>query len=761
MKKRINSFYRFLPIQLFLLHFRKYQLLLIFWLMLFATITNHFAVHFGAKSLFLSPEYLGQISIMSFLLLGGATAIFSMSWHITTFIIHSKRLPFLGATRNAFLKYCINNALLPLLFLLTYGIYTFQYLAENETFSRIGILVLLAAYYLGYILILIISFSYFFKVDKDILKTVLTTIANPSLIRNIIPYDTLDREYDLVKADSYFDKLFRIKKVKVPYQYNNRLVSIVLRRHHRNAMFAILVAFILLLLLGIFMDEPLLRIPAGAGFLLLFTVMMAVLGAFKYFLHSWETIGWLAIVGIISLMTHYKVFDLRSIAYGMQYNTTSKPKFDYAELKDLFTDSLYHKDKQQEIARLDNWLKYRKNNNDASHQKPTLIILSVSGGGSRSAYWTFRSLQFADSITNGKLFKNTVLVSGASGGMIGAAYWRSIHSGYALGQIKDPYDPKYQTNIGKDLLNAIVFSLAAVDFISPFNKITVAGKRYTKDRGYAFDRELIANTDGLLNTQLKDFQQLEQQGISPLLLMNGTIINDGRKLLISSQPVSYLTRSESSLNKAAPIIDGIDFAQFFKNQDPYSLKMVSALRMSATFPIVLPVVKLPSDPNMNVMDAGLRDNYGMENSTRYLHTFKDWIKEHIGEVIYLQIRDTKQEEPAEADNEESMLSMLTNPIFAIQDKWSSFQTFHQSFVLDFVKNEFPVTKFHKIVIQYIPMDKEKSVALNFHLTSKEKTYLWQSIYNTDNQKAFLQLKALLNANEKPEPQNRKSGLNPQ
>ncbi|MGN6478199.1 MAG: hypothetical protein ACTHKV_13320, partial [Flavipsychrobacter sp.] len=50
----------------------------------------------------------------------------------TTFIIHSTRLPFLGATRHAFLKYCINNSLLPLIYIITYSIIAIRYQIENE-----------------------------------------------------------------------------------------------------------------------------------------------------------------------------------------------------------------------------------------------------------------------------------------------------------------------------------------------------------------------------------------------------------------------------------------------------------------------------------------------------------------------------------------------------------------------------------------------------------------------------------------------------
>src|SRR5690606_40044672 len=104
MRKRLNRIYRFLPVQLFLLHFRKSQQLLIFWVIIVFTIINQFAQSFGAYTLFLSPEYLGQTSFISMMLTGAAFGMYIMSWHITTFIIHSGKLPMLGATRQGFLK---------------------------------------------------------------------------------------------------------------------------------------------------------------------------------------------------------------------------------------------------------------------------------------------------------------------------------------------------------------------------------------------------------------------------------------------------------------------------------------------------------------------------------------------------------------------------------------------------------------------------------------------------------------------------------
>ncbi|MEO6188461.1 MAG: hypothetical protein ABIO82_00635, partial [Ginsengibacter sp.] len=116
MKEFLQNFYFSFPIQLLLLHFRKFQVLLFFWLILFLTLTGHFLKIFGANGLFLAPEYLGNVNVAAAAITGMATAIFIMSWNITTFILHSKRCRFLATTSKPFLKYCINNAVIPLCF---------------------------------------------------------------------------------------------------------------------------------------------------------------------------------------------------------------------------------------------------------------------------------------------------------------------------------------------------------------------------------------------------------------------------------------------------------------------------------------------------------------------------------------------------------------------------------------------------------------------------------------------------------------------
>ncbi|OSZ82717.1 hypothetical protein CAP35_05495 [Chitinophagaceae bacterium IBVUCB1] len=741
MRNILRGIFQFLPLQLLVLHFRKYQLLLIFWAILIATITGHFAAVFGAKSLFLAPEYQGKISFFSMFILGGAMAVFVMAWHITTFIIHSARLPFLGAVRHAFIKYCINNSLLPLAFLVFYSFVITHYQLRDEHSGAARAFLFQVGFYTGFALIIIVSFAYFFRVDRDLLKVVLSRITNPSRIKNFIPYDALDYDIDVVNTKTFLSGRLRITHCDQLETYSPRLLHAVLRKHHRNAITANVFALMVLWASGFFVDTPILRLPAGAGFLILFSVVLGIVGAMKYFLRSWEVLGWIFIVAVLSALVKNDVFDVRSIAYGLNYKTpvSEKPVYNTENLNAVFTDSICTQDRMQEEKRLTLWQAKRMAAGDTN---APLIVVCVSGGGNRSAYWTFRNLQYLDSITNGRLYNNSVMITGASGGMLGAAYWRDVHYKYSQDNEQTVYLQKYQDNVGNDLLNAIIFSLASVDLASPFNKIAVAGYSYKKDRGYAMEQELIRNTEGLLDKKLGEYTEKEQNCEMPAIIVNGTIINDGKRLMVAASPVSYLCKPAYDTSDKTALVDAIDFNRFFAKQDAQNLRITSALRMNATFPYILPVVRLPSEPEMNVMDAGLRDNFGVEVAVRYLYNMRNWITANNKRIILLQIRDTRENELFPQSQINSLGSMVSSPLFVIQNKWESFQSYGHTYLKDYAQTLFG-DKLHIVTMEYIPAHPDKTAALNFHLTQREKKDLLQSIYTPTNMARVQTIKTLL------------------
>jgi hypothetical protein len=106
------------------------------------------------------------------------------------------------------------------------------------------------------------------------------------------------------------------------------------------------------------------------------------------------------------------------------------------------------------------------------------------------------------------------------------------------------------------------------------------------------------------------------------MLFNTTITRDGRKMFISTQPVRFMMQPLKKDNNLSPYaIDGLDFQSFFAKQNAQDLQFLTAIRMNASFPFVLPSIEMPSKPDIDVMDGGLRDNFGHETSLRFYRLF--------------------------------------------------------------------------------------------------------------------------------------------
>lgn len=176
LKLYVIGFWFSFPVQLLLLHFRKYQVFLVFWYILFSTVGGGFMRAFGADSLFLGPEYFGKITALSTAIVGFAVGIFIMSWNITTFILFSKYFRFLATTAQPFLKYCINNAALPILFLIFYFNKAIDYARYQELFETKAILWMVLGFTGGLVLSIFIAFVYFFGADKTIYRSMATVI---------------------------------------------------------------------------------------------------------------------------------------------------------------------------------------------------------------------------------------------------------------------------------------------------------------------------------------------------------------------------------------------------------------------------------------------------------------------------------------------------------------------------------------------------------------------------------------------------------
>lgn len=739
LKQYLSGFWFSLPIQLFLLHFRRYQVFLLFWYILFSTVAGGFMRTFGADSLFLAPEYFGKINVLSTAIVGFALGIFIMSWNITTFILFSKYFRFLATTAQPFLKYCINNAILPLIFLVFYFIKAVGYARYKELFGTTDIIWMVGGFAAGISLSILIAFIYFFGADKTIYRSMATVIDTANVQYALASKkNPLPKEQAELRVDWFFSAKLGLRKPRDVRHYSLTFLNSVFKRHHFAAVIAITLAFFFLIGVGYISDTRLFQLPAAASITVFFAILIAAAGAISTFLHSWSIPVMVLLYLGVNFLYQNEIIDLRNKAYGLNYaDTTDRPVYSKESVMRLANNTDIAADKKAYIRILDRW----KSKQDQA--KPVMFLINTSGGGIRSATFTMNALQQLDSMFGGALMKRTFLISGASGGMLGAAYFRELYHRKQKGEKIDLQDERYVNDISNDLLNPLFSSFVTRDLMGPAKPFTKNGYKYTKDRGYAFEQKLNENTHGYLDKTLKDYKEPEQNADVPLIFFNAVITRDGRKMVMATHPARFMMRPITAPENIQPFdADAIDFHSFFEKQDAANIGILSALRMNATFPYVLPNVWLPTKPVIDVMDAGLRDNFGQETSLRFIEVFRDWLKENTSKVVLLQLRDRSLgdwDRPLEGS---SLFGTFTKPFLLLQNNWFKLQDYYQHDQLEYSFEAYG-SQFHRICFQYVPSKKEAPASLSFHITAAEKRDIALALAAEDNQKEFRRLRSLM------------------
>lgn len=692
---------------------------------------------FGANALFLAPEYLGNVNAGGAAITGFATGIFIMSWNITTFILHSMRFRFLATNSKPFLKYCLNNSIIPICFLIVYFFEALYFDRTMELIPLIEFIAIAAGFLGGFFLVIAVSFAYFFTADRRIVRTftpVLTDFDEPKKTEK--DEEAFAESNFGLPVGFYLTTRFKLKKARKVAHYSQEFLDTIFKRHHISAIITLMLAFIFMIFIGFFLDHKIFQVPAAASILILFALLIAVIGALSYFLRSWSILFVIFLFTLLNLLYIYNVIDPRNKAFGLNYTNTSRPAYSLKSLQNLNAPAQIGADKANMIAILNRWKAKQ------TDQEPLMVVFNFSGGGVRSATFAMSVLQQLDSISKGTIMDKTVLISGASGGMLAAAYFRELVRLRSEGKNIKLQNKKYINDISKDLLNPVFSSMIARDLLSPAQKFSVGPYRYVKDRGYAFEQKLNENTHGLLDKNIGFYKSEENSAHIPLMILNSVITRDLKKMMISTQPLSFMMQStftDSTSKMAGP--DAVDFAAMFKNENPMNLRLLTALRMNATYPYILPSVWLPSDPVIDLMDAGLRDNYGQETSLRFLNVFRDWIRENTSGVLIIQVRARQKGSWDNTFENGGILSLLTKPFSMLQVNWFRLQDYFQDDEISYAQNL--DSNFHRVEFMYIPEKEERGATLNFHLTASEKKEVIASSGRKNNIEAFEEVKKYL------------------
>jgi hypothetical protein len=727
MHSRRRHWRYFFPFQLLLLHLKKNHFLLAVWVLLFSVITGSLGQRIGIPQQFLVPEYLGKTGVVSFAIVGFSVGGFISGYNLYTYMMHGYRFPVIATLSRPFHKFCINNFLLPALFLITYIISSARFQIVKECIAPQDVILNLISFVLALMVFQTVSFVYFLHTNKEA-----EAFGNQEQSEGVQHEDSsveshIHRPMKWIssrlighkwRVDTYMSSFRKIAWARDGRHYKREVLQQVFEQNHLNASRFELLILVSFLFLGAVASVEWFIIPAAASVLLFLTMLIMTISA----LHSWLR-GWTftILVLFIALLNfaHRQLswFQNPTKAYGLNYENA--PAF--YNPQELFPDSVTVK---HDILNMEEILKARLQPKADSLRKPKLVILNHSGGGSRSAFWTMRAIPYADSICEGKLLRHTVLMTGASGGMVGAAYLRELMIQSASGRI-NLNDPRYAERIGQDLLNPVMLAATTGDWFIRYRRLADDNYSYSKDRATALEEQLERNTLGAFNTRLSDYIVPEKQGEIPLIILSPTIARDGRRLIIGSQPFSFLCSNIDSDNPMNQLfVENIEFARLFKSHDAMHLRFSSALRMNATFPYVTPMSTLPTEPSIEVIDAGIRDNFGWKTTCAFLHSMRNWIESNTSGVVIVQVRDLPRDKEL-TESSSTLLSKFSAPLGGIYGNLTRTQDYNGESALQYLKSAFHVP-IETIQFQ-LEQTKESQVSLSWHLTRSEKNYIRDAV----------------------------------
>ena len=370
---------------------------------------------------------------------------------------------------------------------------------------------------------------------------------------------------------------------------------------------------------------------------------------------------------------------------------------------------------------------------------PRVVVVSACGGGISAALWTSRVLvglrkdpQFGD-----EFGRSLAFVSGVSGGGVGAMYFVNAYS--ANGPPERDDLKRIRDAARASSLGAIAWGLAYPDLwrvLAPW--IPFEGAH---DRAWAQEVvwENLIGTAGVAEQCLRgdhvrssaltlgDWSRGVREGWRPAMVFNSTIVETGQPYLMGSIDVNGQEGEDAKQWHAQR------FSQEFGNSD---LPVVTAARLSSTFPYVTPISRASVDgerlePYYHVADGGYFDNQGTV-------TASDWIREVLpvlsslggAKVLLIQVRIAPSKLP-EPEKNDGWLNAVAGPVVTLTSVREGSQI--RRTVLDIERLK-QVTAEQHVELTSVVFPLGDSGPLSWHLSSAEARAIanhWGEVMKTE------------------------------
>jgi len=353
---------------------------------------------------------------------------------------------------------------------------------------------------------------------------------------------------------------------------------------------------------------------------------------------------------------------------------------------------------------------------------PIMTVIAANGGGIQAAAWTARALveiqrqcpAFAPSV---------FLVSAVSGGSVGAMYFVDRYAAVGF-----PPDPSVLDRILEaaetSSLDEAGWGLAYPDLLRAFLPFAVYPN--TIDRAWSLERAWARGLQmgGRPPSTMRDWAAGIEAGWRPIPVFNATIVETGERFLIS--PVD--------------LPDG--WGRVFSTIYPHdTLDVVTAARLSATFPYVTPIARRDRGrTDFHVADGGYFDNFGVATALQALRDVGPMYQALGGrKIVLVELRSAAEPSLGDPRSHRGWFFQTVGPILTLLNVRAGAQRFRNDVeVADFAAAHRAQDTFERLVFKVA-----KDGPLSWKLTEGDKRALRREWLAPENQQELRRLTSLL------------------
>ncbi|MFN6474954.1 hypothetical protein [Nostoc sp. DedQUE07] len=469
----------------------------------------------------------------------------------------------------------------------------------------------------------------------------------------------------------------------------------------------------------------------------------------------------LLIISIVTLFYggatfYFDYFRIPVLVIFISFSVVSYVVFDvnhFYQVKN-FEDSEDNKKVDSDSNNFQKILEKRLQHQDG---KRTLVIICASGGGIQASGWTVQVLSGFQELLGNSFTKAIGLISAVSGGSVGTMYYLDhFNKDGFLEESKKEISKKTKTKVTasfyaatKDSLDAVGWGLVYLDLWRFIGFPFLVRRKF--DRGTAVETDWQGEMKKMKDTKkIKTFGTWRKQifdGEIPIPVFNATLVENGWRFLMT--PITFGNTPEKKYK---------DFNTLY---GAYDVNVVTAARLSATFPYVSPIcrssVNIPKH-NYHVADGGYFDNSGFVTAAEWLDEhLNEWSDENnlnIKRVLILQINPFPESDSTENVEGNGGWFMATlGPLLAMFKVRDPVLASRNAKEADLLVKKWE----NKVDIQYFPIffpsESENAVSkfykdgryrppLSWRLTDREKEAIkegWEAIKTKENIKKIKQL----------------------